>query len=99
MKLVFTPEAERQVTEMDAWWREHRPGAGDLFARELAEARELVTASPTAGATYTTKSGKSARRVLMPKTRNHRCYEVREAEGMVVVLAVWGAPRGRGPNL
>ena len=35
MKLFFTPQAERQAAEMDSWWREHRPGARDLFAREL----------------------------------------------------------------
>jgi len=26
-------------------------------------------------------------------------YEVREAEEMVIVLAVWGGPKGRGPGL
>ena len=99
MKLVFTPEADRQATKMDTWWREHRPKARDLFARELAEAGELIASAPTVDAMYTTRSGKPARRVLMPKTRNHLYYEVHEAQGLVVVLAVWGAPRGGGPRL
>jgi plasmid stabilization system protein ParE len=99
MKLVFTPEAERHATEMDTWWREHRPGAHDLFARELAEARELIAGAPTVGAMYTTKSGKRVRRVLMPKTRNHVYFEVDELRELIIVLAIWGAPRGRGPRL
>jgi len=33
----------------------------------------------------------------MPKTHNHVYYAVEATE--VVVLAVWGAPRGRGPKL
>ena len=48
---------------------------------------------------YTTQSGKSARRVLLPKTRNYVFYEVREDEQLVIVLAVWGGPRGRGLGL
>ncbi len=99
MKLVFTPEAERQATEMDSWWREHRPAARDLFARELAEATTRIAALPSAGVTYTTQSGRSARRVLLPKTRNYVFYEVREAEELIIVLAVWGGPKGRGPAL
>jgi plasmid stabilization system protein ParE len=99
MKIVFTPEAERQAGEMDAWWREHRHAARDLFARELDEATRRIVALPSAGVTYTTQSGKSARRVLLPKTRNYVFYEVREAEQLVIVLAVWGGPRGRGPGM
>ncbi|MFL5264425.1 MAG: type II toxin-antitoxin system RelE/ParE family toxin [Anaeromyxobacteraceae bacterium] len=99
MKLVFTPEAERQASEMDAWWREHRPDARDLFARELAEARELMAATPGVGVTYTDANAKTARRVLLPKTRNHVYFEVDEQRGLVIVLAVWGAPRRRGPQL
>jgi hypothetical protein len=29
---------------MDSWRREHRPAARDLFARELAEAGDLIAA-------------------------------------------------------
>jgi hypothetical protein len=99
MKLLFTPEAERQAGEMDTWWREHRLGAPDLFARELAQVGDLIAVSPNVGVTYTTSSGRTAKRVLMPKTRNHVYFEVDEDQDRVVVLAVWGAPRGRGPAL
>jgi hypothetical protein len=99
MKLLFTPQAERQAEEMDFWWREHRPGVGDLFARELVEARNLITGAPAAGSVYSTRSGKLYRRVLMPKTKNHVYFEVDEARDLVIVHAIWGAPRGRGPKL
>ena len=99
MKLFFSPQAESQAMEMDSWWREHRPGARELFARELAEARELIVSTPTAGTRYTTRSGRPFRRVLMPKTRNHVYFEVDEARELIIVHAIWGAPRGRGPVL
>lgn len=99
MKLVFTREAERQADAIDGWWREHRPDARDLFARELAEARDLIKRTPGIGITYTATSGRTARRVLLPKTRNHIYFEVDAQRDLVIVLAVWGAPRGRGPRL
>jgi hypothetical protein len=37
------------------------------------------------------------RRLLMPKTHNHVYYAVTATE--IVVLTVWGAPKGRGPKL
>jgi hypothetical protein len=99
MKLFFTPQAEGQAAKMDLWWREHRPRALDVFARELAEAQALITGAPAAGSTYSTRGGKLYRRVLMPKTKNHVYFEVDEARGMVIVHAIWGAPKGRGPKL
>lgn len=35
----------------------------------------------------------------MPRTENHVYFQVDEATRTVHVLAVWGAPRGRGPRL
>jgi plasmid stabilization system protein ParE len=99
MKYVFTPEAEAQATEMDTWWREHRPAARGLFAQELADVLTLVTRTPGVGTTHKTNSGKALRRVLMPKTKNHVYFEVDLPRDQVIVHAVWGTPRGRGPNL
>ena len=84
---------------MDAWWREHRPGAPDLFALELAEAATLIAGTPAVGATYTTRRGRTFRRLLMPKTKNHVYFQIDEARALVIIHAVWGAPRGRGPKL
>jgi hypothetical protein len=39
-KPVFTtPQADLQIVELDAWWREHRDKAPRLFEQELALAR------------------------------------------------------------
>lgn len=48
---------------------------------------------------YTSRGGRTARRLLLPKSRNHVYFEVDEASGLIVVLAVWGAPRAKGPKL
>ena len=80
-------------------WREHRPKARDLFARELVDVLELIAGAPAIGADYRTRSGRCARRVLMPKTRTHVYFEFNRARDLITVLAVWGAPRGKGPSL
>jgi plasmid stabilization system protein ParE len=98
MKVRFTPEAEKQADESDAWWREHRD-VRDLFARELAATMATLVAAPRLGTIYTILDGQPVRKVLMPKTRHHVYYTADIEAGVILVHAVWGAPRGRGPKL
>jgi plasmid stabilization system protein ParE len=84
---------------MDRWWRENRPDTADLFAHELDAARRLITAFPEMGVPYVQREGTLVRRVLMPKTQNHVYFEIDEENDVVMILALWGAPRGRGPRL
>jgi hypothetical protein len=98
MNLVFTREAEQQADERDTWWRKNRD-ARDLFARALAGARTFMRESPNMGSKYTVLDGLPVRRVLLAKTGPHVYYSVDEDAELVTVLAVWGAPKGRGPKL
>jgi plasmid stabilization system protein ParE len=99
VKTRLTTPARRQAERIDLWWRENRPDVADLFAHELDAARRLIETSPEMGAPYTERHGTLVRRVRMPKTRNHVYYEVDDENGVAMILAVWGAPRGRGPKL
>jgi len=98
MKLAFTPEAEAQADECDRWWREHRD-AKDIFAEELAATRTLLREAPEIGSMHTVLDGLPVRRVLLRKTRTHVYYSVDGDAELVTILAVWGAPKGRGPKL
>lgn len=98
MNVRFTPEAQAQADECDTWWRQHRT-ARDLFARELAGMKELLLSNPKLGTVYTILDGQSVRRVLMPKTRHHVFYAADFAADVIMIHAVWGAPRESGPSL
>src|SRR5271169_6114400 len=98
MRVRFTPEAEKQADESDAWWREHRD-VRDLFARELAATMAMLVTSPKTGTVYTVLDDQPVRKVFMPKTQNYVYYTVDTESGVILIHAVWGAPRGRGPNL
>jgi plasmid stabilization system protein ParE len=99
MNVRFTPEAQTQADDIDAWWRRHRKDARDLFARELADAKVLLEANPNLGLVYAVLDGEPIRKVLLPRTRHHVYYSCNLEENTIVIHAVWGAPRGRGPDL
>jgi plasmid stabilization system protein ParE len=96
-KPVFTtPEADRQIEAIDAWWRANRDKAPDLFEEELALAFRMLADAPGVGKRYPHSAG-GVRRVLLRSTRNHVYYV--EEEDRVLVVAVWGAVKSAGPDL
>jgi plasmid stabilization system protein ParE len=99
MKVRFTPEAEEQADEIDTWWRRHRRDARDLFANELASMKALLVSMPKFGSVYTILDGQPVRKVLMPKTKHHLYYTANSGDGIIIVHAVWGAPKEGGPRL
>lgn len=92
-----TPEADRQIREIDDWWRKDRLAAPDLFLKELRESFEIIAAAPQIGRLYRLSPVRNVRRVLLKRTRYHVYYAPVLHE--VIVLAVWHAQRGVGPPL
>jgi plasmid stabilization system protein ParE len=98
MRLRLTPRALADAKRMRGWWRRYRSKAEDLFEQEFDGALERIVKAPDVGSVYEQAGRKvEVRRLLMPKTRNHVYYAVTATE--IVVLTVWGAPKGRGPKV
>lgn len=93
----FARTRAARTRSIDSWWRENRSEVGDLFARELAQARDTIARSPGVGVSYTSRGGRTARRLLLPETRCH--VYCRLVDERVRVLAIWSAVRGSGPKL
>jgi hypothetical protein len=70
-----------------------------LFDEELEHAVQQLKMQPTLGAVYQSLEDEVVRRLLLPKTLQHVYYVIDEALGAVVIHAIWGARRGRGPKL
>ena len=98
MQLFLLDEARRQVEYEDAWWRAHRD-AVDLFIDELERTLESLRAAPEIGQAYRRSRDGIIQRWLMPKTRCHIYYLVHRDREVIEILSVWGARRGRGPQL
>jgi plasmid stabilization system protein ParE len=99
VKLVFSREAEQDVERTDAWWREHRPDAPRLFAEELAKVCQEIQRNPLLAQPFLERRGVIVRRRLLQRTDRHVYYVADTEAGIVTVLRVWGARRGRGPKL
>ncbi len=98
MRLRLARRALADAKRKKTWWQRNRPDAADLFEQELNATLERIAAAPAIGQRVEQRGGDVwVRRWLMPKTRDHVYYAVEATE--IVVLAVWGAPRGRGPKL
>jgi plasmid stabilization system protein ParE len=97
--VVTTPEADEQADRIDDWWRENRDKAPHLFREELEQALQLLAIAPDAGLRYRRHGIPGLRRLVLPKTRQHVYYVHDEPRGTVLVLAVWGAIKRRGPPI
>lgn len=95
--LLIPPEVEKQILTIDNWWRENRPSARGLFAEELAAGFELLKSAPQVGRRYPHPTVKRVRRLLLRSSRYHIYYT--SGEDVLIILSVWNAIRGTGPDL
>ena len=77
----------------------NRPAARKTFANELSRFLVLLAEMPETGRSYPHAQIPGLRRVLMPETKYHVYYVFDPIRTEVVVLAVWGSARERGPVL
>lgn len=97
LAVFFTRRAEREAVMEDRWWRENRPAAPDLLARELERALSLLTIGPMLGPAARDVRLRGVRRILLSRTGYHVYYRVQPRKRRVLVLALWSARRGRPP--
>jgi hypothetical protein len=92
----FTSTAQEHVRREKAWWLENRTHV-DIFAAEFEQALNVLAILPGAGAPYPQAGVVSLRRIYLRKVACHIYYTFDEHE--VIVRALWGARRGKGPLL
>lgn len=94
-RVRFTETANHHVDRERAWWFENRDHR-DLFAAELEKAVEILTLLPGAGTPYTQTAAPDLRRLYIRKLGCHLYYTFDEDD--VIIRALWGARRERGPT-
>ena len=99
MKFIISKRARRHIEKIQAWWVENRTSAPALFLDELAGAERRLRTKPTLGLVYTAHMSGVVRKVLLTRTNPHLYYRYVPERDELTVLAVWGAPRERGPRL
>lgn len=95
-RVRFTATAQRHVRHEKQWWLENRIHT-EIFGAEFEEALRIVALLPGAGTPYPQAGVHGLRRLYLPRVASHLYYTFDEKE--VIVRALWGARRGRGPRL
>jgi hypothetical protein len=75
-----------------------RPDTRELLADELAQPAKDLETIPHLGTPHPTGRRPLLKRLLLEKTKSHVYFEVDEQKEESRIL-IWGAPRGREPNL
>jgi hypothetical protein len=68
-EVVVAAEAEQQLSQADAWWREHRPTLPQRLLEEFEAAARLLSELPGIGSRFTRASLPGVRRMLLRQTQ------------------------------
>lgn len=91
------PRPKSRFDAINAWWRDNRDKAPDLFNREVEEGIERLDASPVAGVVR--HVGRSRDPSLPAEEDAALLYHGVEDSGDAEVMTIWGAQRRYGPKL
>jgi hypothetical protein len=97
VRVVLTEEAEQDLAEVDAWWREHRRDAPNKFAEEFISTRHEIARKPLITKVYGIRQGMVIRRWLMNETVKHVYFAVEN--DVAYILRIWDPRRGVGPKV
>jgi hypothetical protein len=93
-RVRFTATARRHVNREKLWWLENRIYT-EVFTTEFEEALRILALLPGAGTSYPQAGVAGLRRIYLRKVACHLYYTFDKRE--VIVRALWGARRHRGP--
>ena len=95
-QVSFTITAQQHVAREKAWWLANRSHP-EVFAEELEQALKIVALIPGAGTAYALSPVPGVRRVYLRRVALHLYYTF--DDDVVIIRALWGARRERGPQL
>jgi plasmid stabilization system protein ParE len=94
--IAVTGAAEEQLRDIVEWWTIHRDTSPQLVMDEFERCVALLKSSPDAGVRFHRARAPGVRRLIMRRTKHH-VHD--DANAIVYILAVWGAPKVGYPVL
>jgi plasmid stabilization system protein ParE len=98
-RIVVMPGASEQLRTIQAWWKQMRPSAPDLFLSEFEGLLALLRRFPSAGRLCVAPGLQDVRRLLLRRTAHHVYYRWSPAMGRLAILAIRHAARHQPPAL
>jgi hypothetical protein len=99
LRTEISRQADRQIREADAWWREHRPHARNAIREEFQRARDLISDRPGLGAPVRDIELPDVRRLHIARINYFVYFRVVGSPKYIEIIAFWGSRRGSGPPL
>lgn len=96
-RVRISPEAERQVRELEAWWAANRPASRTTFKEAFSAVIDYIAQMPSIGRPCDDIGLPGVRRLLVEGTPYAVFYSVDREAGEVLLAAVWSRARGSGP--
>lgn len=93
----ISPEAERQVRELEAWWAANRPASRTTFKDAFSVVIDHISRIPGLGRPCDDIELPGVRRLLIEGTPYAVFYSVDREAREVLITAVWSRARGGGP--
>ena len=97
--VVVIADAEEQLKQIAAWWREHRALASPAFLAEFEKAVETLSEFPEIGPRFIRARRPGIRRLLLKRSEHWVYYFHDRRRALVYVLALWSVRRGSDPKL
>ena len=93
----ISPEAERQVRELKAWWAANRPASRTTFKEAFSAVVGHISQMPGLGRPCDDIGLPGVRRLLIQGTPYAVFYSVDREAREVLITAVWSRARGSKP--
>lgn len=97
LQIKVSRNAQAQIEDAAAWWRENRPSAPGAVREDLERILSLLAVQPGMGALARGMRLKGVRRVTLSRVRYYVYY--RATDETLEVLAFWHSSRGQQPPL
>ena len=96
-RVRISPEAERQVRELENWWAANRPAARTTFKEAFSALVGHISRMPGIGRRCDDIELPGLRRLLMEGTPYAVFYSVDREAAEILIAAVWSRARGSSP--
>jgi len=95
----ISPEAERQVRELEDWWTANRPAARTTFKEAFSAVIGHISRMPSIGRPCDDIGLPGVRRLLVERTPYAVFYSVDREAAEILIAAVWSRARGSSPSV
>jgi len=96
-RVRISPEAERQVRELEGWWATNRPAARTSFKEAFSAVVGHISRMPGMGRSCDDIQLPGVRRLLIEGTPYAVFYSVDREASEILFAAVWSSARGSSP--